>query len=515
MSTTVIEPAQSIRSVAEDDSVYENRTENEHDRVALSANSPDDGGEGSTPAPTPVRNVWAKMDLVVLPVTSMMFFLSSLDRSNIGNARIAGFQAHLGISDEQFSLALTITIIPYTLVNFPTNALQKLLGPRLLLPSMVVLWGAVCAFQGLVRDFTGLITCRFFLGLFEGGLLPGIVLYLSSFYPKRRLQLRIAILFSATSLASAFSGLLAAAIVRMDGAGGKPGWAWLFILEGLFTVLFGFSAFFLLPNAPTSAPFFTEAEKQQIKRELHEDGIVLVNEQDKDYTWTEFGRAFIQPHVILTALSGFFNGATVSGLAYFLPSIVAGLGYSGTTAQLLSVPPFAFTAVLSLVSSFLSDRYAQRGITVISFAALAAIGFSIFLGSSATAARYTSLFLLAAGSYSIAPPLGAWMANNTAPALRRATALALLSTLSNLGSLVSAWLLGALADPPRYTAPAAVLLAFQLAIVLSAGANLAWLAAENGRRARRRAGARAGEGEDGEERDTVGRNDSVWFTYVL
>ncbi len=73
-------------------------------------------------------------------------------------------------------------------------------------------------------------------------------------------------------------------------------------------MLYGFAAFWMLPNAPTSAPFFTEAEKSIIRRTLHDDGIMLVDEHDKDYTWTEFGRAFLQPHVILIALSGFFNG---------------------------------------------------------------------------------------------------------------------------------------------------------------------------------------------------------------
>lgn len=73
-------------------------------------------------------------------------------------------------------------------------------------------------------------------------------------------------------------------------------------------MLYGFAAFFMLPNTPTSARFFTEAEKSIIRRTLHDDGIMLVDEHDKDYTWTEFGRAFLQPHVILIALSGFFNG---------------------------------------------------------------------------------------------------------------------------------------------------------------------------------------------------------------
>ncbi|KAI0670626.1 MFS general substrate transporter [Trametes maxima] len=511
--TTVIEPAESIRSL-DADSVYENRTENEDDRVALAGNVEDVEGEATHVLQE--DTIWAKMDIIVLPVTAMMFFLSSLDRSNIGNARVAGFQDQLGITDEQFSFALTITIIPYTLINFPTNALQKLIGPRLLLPSMVVLWGTVCAFQGLVRDYPGLLACRFFLGLFEGGLLPGIVLYLSSFYPKRKLQLRIALLFSATSLASAFSGLLAAAIVKMDGVGGKPGWAWLFILEGAFTVLFGLVAFSLLPNSPTEALLFSAAEKRAVARALHEDGIVLVNEQDKDYTWSEFWRAFVQPHVVLIALSGFFNGATVSGLAYFLPSIVAGLGYSGTEAQLMSVPPFAVTAVLSVLSSFLADRYARRGLTIIFFATITAIGFSVFLGkkhlptgSFATLTRYGSLFLLVPGSFCIAPPLGAWMSNNTAPTLRRATALALLSAMSNVGSLVSAWLFGAFSRPPRYAGVGAVLLAFQVGILACATGNVVWLRTENGRREKLR-GEVGAEGQGG-----VPRNESIWYTYVL
>ncbi|KAI8998868.1 MFS general substrate transporter [Trametes punicea] len=511
MMSTVIEPAESIRST-DGDSVYENRTEDEHDRARLTGDSPHEAVDECRPPLNSASGVWAKMDLIVLPVVTMMFFLSSLDRSNIGNARVAGFQEQLGLTDEQFSFALTITIIPYTVVNFPTNALQKLIGPRLLLPSMVVLWGTVCAFQGLLRDYPGLLACRFFLGLFEGGLLPGIVLYLSSFYPKRKLQLRISMLFSATSLASAFSGLLAAAIVRMDGVGGKPGWAWLFILEGAFTVLFGFAAFFLLPNAPTSAPFFTEAEKSLIRRALHDDGIILVGEEDKDYTWTEFWRAFVQPHVILIALSGFFNGATVSGLAYFLPSIVAGLGYAGTEAQLMSVPPFAVTAVLSIVSSYLADHYARRGLTIIFFSTIAGIGLSIFLGSYVDVVRYGSLFLLVPGSYCIAPPLGAWMSNNTAPTLRRATALALLSTMSNLGSIVSAWILGALSAPPRYTVATVVLLAFQLGIFGCATGNVLWLSAENRRREKQR--GQAGAEVHGVEA-AAPRNDSIWYTYVL
>ncbi|KAI0312052.1 major facilitator superfamily domain-containing protein [Amylostereum chailletii] len=138
--------------------------------------------------------VWRTMDLAVLPVTTMMFFLSSLDRSNIGNARVAGLQEYLEITNEEFSTALIVTLVSYVLLKFPANIMFKIIGPRLLLRSMAVLWGLACALQGFIHSFIGLAACGFILGLFEGGLLPCLALYLSTFYPRRSLQFRIAII---------------------------------------------------------------------------------------------------------------------------------------------------------------------------------------------------------------------------------------------------------------------------------------------------------------------------------
>ncbi|KAI9066852.1 MFS general substrate transporter [Trametes sanguinea] len=472
---------------------------------------------GSKPAA-----VWTKLDFVVLPVVTMVYFLSSLDRSNVGNARIAGLQKQLHMSDDQYSIALTATLVTYTLIDIPSNLAIKMIGPRWMIPTAVILWGMTCTFQGLVHNYAGLIACRLFLGLFEGGLLPAISLYLASFYPRRRLQLRIAIMFSATSLASAFSGLLAAAILNMEGVGGKPGWAWLFILEGLFTVLFGASCYYLLPDTPTQAPWLSSEEKNTMVLALREDGIISRNEEDASYTLRNCIRTFSQPHVLLVMITGFFNGSTLSGLAYFLPSIVAGLGYSGTSAQLMSVPPFAVAAFLSVITAFLSDRFGRRGLNIIFFATIALIGFAIFYGNAQSCTtpashvdhiRYGSLFLLVPGTYCIGPPLGTWAANNSAPLIRRATALALLPVMTNLGSILSTWLLGAISPAPRYTAATITLLAFQVAIIACATLNLLWLAKENRRKKQERDIVLA----DGEaEHDLVGiGDDCIWFEYVM
>jgi MFS family permease len=156
--------------------------------------------------------------------------LSFIDRVNIGNARVAGLQADLKMSNYQYSLALTMTYIPYIIVEIPASLVLKRVGANILLPTMVILWGLTTALQGFVTSYRGLIAARFFLGLFEGGLLPGITLVMSRFYKRDQIQLRMTLLFTAGSLAGAFSGLLASGILEMNGRAGHKGWQWIFIL---------------------------------------------------------------------------------------------------------------------------------------------------------------------------------------------------------------------------------------------------------------------------------------------
>ena len=148
-----------------------------------------------------------------------------------------------------------------------------------------------------------------------GGLLPGLCLYLASFYPRHALQSRISAFFAAASLTGAFSGLLAAAIVKMNGDGGKEGWAWIFILEGLFTVVFGVASFFLLPQSVESVGFLSAEEKAYVKRVLIDDGTQARNEEDDAISVSEIFKTFTQPQVILVTIAGFFNGSTLYGLA--------------------------------------------------------------------------------------------------------------------------------------------------------------------------------------------------------
>ncbi|KAF9041475.1 major facilitator superfamily domain-containing protein [Panaeolus papilionaceus] len=467
----------------------------------------------SSPGPVhdPVmeRRVWRKLDMWLLPVVTIFYLLNFLDRSNIGNARIAGLQKDLKMTNKQYSIALTVTYVPYIIAELPSNLLLKAVGPNLMLPAMLTAWGIVTTLQGVVKTYHGLLACRFFLGLCEGGVFPGLVLYLSFFYPRQRLQWRISAFFSAASISGAFSGLLAFGIIHMKGIGGRPGWAWIFILEGLFTVLFGALSFFILPGSPATARFFNEKEKAYVMAKLKEDGATGRNDNVDKFSWREVGQAFTLPQVWMLAILFFFAGTILYGMAYFTPSIVAGLGFTNSRAQLMSVPPFAVAFVLNMIAAYISDRYRCRGLTSIVATLFCVIGFGMFLGSTKHKIQYASLFFSIPGTYVAAPTLSTWSANNAAPHTRRATAIAIGFIMTNSGGILATWLLGSLSAAPRYVLATRVLLAFSVVSVAVAALNVYYLSSQNKKKAEIRQRLTIDDEEPG-----LGDR-SAWFEYAL
>jgi len=465
------------------------------------------GGKSPTEDPA-LEKVWRKVDLYVVPVAAMFYLLSFLDRTNFGNARVAGLQKDLKMTNKQYSIALTVTYVPYIFAELPSNLLLKAVGPNRLLPVLLTLWGVVTTSQGAVKTYHGLLACRFFLGLLEGGVFPGLVLYLSTFYPRQKLNWRIAAFFSTASISGAFSGILAYGIIHMDGLGHLHGWAWIFILEGLFTILFGISSFFLLPRSPEDCRFLSETERLYVLQQLQKTGATGEESTDK-FTWKEVGLAFMQPQVQMLAVQFFFSGSLIYGLAYFTPSIVQGLGYTAARAQLFSVPPFAAAFVVSMLLAYISDRYRCRGVILFTCGILSAIGFAMYLGSASFHVKYGSLFFSISGAYSSAPAGATWMANNSAPHTRRATAIAIAFIMTNSGGILVTWLFGTLSPAPLYRKACITMLIFSLLVSLFAGLNLWYLTVQN----RKKAIIRQSKEREDEE---PGLGDkSAWFIYSL
>lgn len=313
----------------------------------------------------------------------------------------------------------------------------------------------------------------------EGGLFPGIVLYLSGFYRRHELQVRVALFFSAAALSGAFSGLLAAAIQQMDGIGSLRGWQWIFCLEGLFTFCFGIFSFFVLPNSPDQVLTFTPEQSARCIERLKLD--IDLSEADHVNSTTILS-IFKSPHIWLQCLSLFGSGACLFGLAYFTPTIVQGLGYNPTLTQLMTVPPFTSAFIVTMVSAYLADRYRQRGLAAIATSFVALAGIIMFYQGRGVAIRYTSLFLLITGVYATAPSLISWVPNNTAAHTRRASAIAMAFIFTNAGGIVSTWIFPQ-KDAPYYTFAAKFILALTIIMIVIVAANLYLLKRLNQRKA--------------------------------
>lgn len=174
-----------------------------------------------------------KMDRFIVPTVMTTYLLCFLDRTNIGNARLFGLEEDLGLVGNQYQIAVAILFVPYVLVEVPSNLILKKFTPSRWIAFITVGWGIASTLTGVVHNFAGLMVCRVFLGLLEGGLFPGLTVYLTMFYTKKEIALRIGYLFVSSALAGACGGLLAYGIGFMDGIAGQSGWRWIFIIEGM------------------------------------------------------------------------------------------------------------------------------------------------------------------------------------------------------------------------------------------------------------------------------------------
>jgi predicted MFS family arabinose efflux permease len=290
--------------------------------------------------------------------------------------------------------------------------------------------------------------------------------------------MRVGFFFSAAALSGAFSGLLAAAIVHMDGLRGMRGWQWIFLLEGLFTICYGFVVAFILPNSPHDFSILSPAEAEHCVRRLEEDGPA---KESGGFKVRALLSAFRSPHILILCIALFVNGTSLFGLANFAPSIVKSMGYEDTKTQLITVPPFAIAFVATMISSYAADRYKARGITAMCTSLLSIAGFAMFLRSSSPAAHYTALCLMITGIYSTSPSLISWMPNNAAASTKRATAVAMAFISSNSGGILSTWTYPE-SDSPEYTLAAKLNLAFSCVTVGLVACEIALLRWKNQRK---------------------------------
>ncbi|KAI0394163.1 major facilitator superfamily domain-containing protein [Xylariaceae sp. FL0594] len=424
-----------------------------------------------------------KVDGYLLPAVGILYLLSFLDRSNIGNAKIEGLLADINTSSDAYLVGLSLYFVGYVLFEVPCNIILKRTSPRVWLPSLTIAWGVVATLTGVVQNQPGFLAARFFLGVTEAGLFPGVTYYFSMWYKRRERQYRVALFFSGAALAGAFGGALAYGIGRLRGVVWVNGWRWIFILEGIATVLVAVAAYKFVHNYPATAKFLNDDERKVIHQRLAADSDATHSEE---FSWAGVKEALRDPKCWLYGLGFHTMSLPLYTLSLFLPTIITNLGYKAATAQLLTVPPYAFAFGTTLGVAILSERLGKRAVFIGGPAVFAAIGYAILLGNTDPVARpgvsYAAVFFAAGGIYPAVALVLSWPTINVSGQTKRATATAMQISIGNVGAVIGTQLYRG-HDGPRFIVGHSFALAYLLANAVVVAILAVMLKRENERRA--------------------------------
>ncbi|KAL1719622.1 major facilitator superfamily domain-containing protein [Schizophyllum commune] len=444
------------------------------------------------------RVLW-KLDLHVLPPLSLLWLANFIDRSNIGNARIAGLEADTHLKDTQFNVVLAGI---YILVELPSNWVMKKFKANRWLPFLVASWGVVTVLTSLAQNYGGLIAIRLAIGFCEGGILPGMVPN-TNFLRDALLNFRSGTSCSCGTIGFALTRwkLIIDVLVSGYSTRSVTGWRWIFILEGIVTILFALGSAFILPADLQSAKFFTDEERAHACTLMVGPSATYPSQNssstgDADKAEVEVAVRPVMEHVIddeeeecfewREVIRGF--NTVLYSYSLFLPTIIAGLGYSGAAAQLHTVPPYVPAAVLTVVVAYISDRFKCRGPCILICLPMPIIGYALAIRATNDYERYAAVFLMAAGIYPSGPCILSILPNNTSGHYKKATTTAMQLAIANAAGFLATFVYTE-DQKPKYIKGHTIALTFvALAWVLIA-ANVCYCLRENkARREGRRQG---------------------------
>ncbi|KAG0235238.1 major facilitator superfamily domain-containing protein [Mortierella sp. GBAus27b] len=427
-----------------------------------------------------VRRLRTKIDWRLLPLVSVLYLCSFLDRVNIGNAKVAGIVQDLGLTPNEFSWALSIFFIGYVLFEVPSNICLKLVGPRRWITFIMIAWGGIMMAMAAAKNAAGLLSARFFLGVAECGLFPGVVYLFSLWYTKNEQALRNGIFFSSATMAGAFGGILAYGIEHMDGVAGLEGWQWIFILEGLPTVLLTIVVYLRLPDFPETATFLTPEERELTIQRLKVDAGPATQ---TDFSWRQCRLAFTDWKVYMHMLIYICHTTCLFSFALFLPSIVVGFHFDPVTTQIMTAPAYAVACIATIYCAFSSDRHKERGFHLASAGATACLGYLLLIATknSSTAARYVCLTITSIGNFSTLPPMVSWFSSNIGGHTKRGVATAAIISFANSGGIFSGQIYRDDDLPNGYVRGHAICAAMQGTMVITT-LTLKWLLTRENRR---------------------------------
>ncbi|KAL1792897.1 hypothetical protein ACET3X_009404 [Alternaria dauci] len=394
-----------------------------------------------------------KLDIRIVPMICWIYLMNFMDRVNIGNARLYELEADLGMNPNtnQFQIAVSILFVTYVLFETPSNLILKRMKPARYLAGLMFLWGLVATFSAFVNNFAALVACRLLLGMFEAGLFPGVILYLSMFYNRRNVSLRQAWFYGTSALAGGLGGVVAYAIGEMDGVGGWNGWRWIILINGIPTVLTAVAVPYVLPNSPETASFLTEEDRRN-----------LVLLRMKEVGQTAAGQELLKEDVMkgvkdwkvyAYAIAQFVGLGMLYSFSVFLPTIINGLGggWNRQVVQALTIPVYCAGFITYVAGAYYSDKTQNRGLFCIAGLAVSMIGYIFLIANKGLGLSFAGCFIVALGLWVATGIAFSWIGVNNPRYGKRAFASGMQITIGNCSGVVAPFLYSA-EDAPEFTA---------------------------------------------------------------
>ncbi|OWY28454.1 MFS transporter [Herbaspirillum robiniae] len=390
------------------------------------------------------RVVWR-----IVPCVTLIWFLAWIDRVNVGFAKLT-MMSDLQWSDAIYGAGAGIFFIGYFLFEVPSNMLLQKIGARKTITRITIGWGIICVAMAWVQTPGQFYFLRFLMGAFEAGLQPGVILYLTYWLPAHRRGKALGVFVSASAISLVVGSPLAAYIMELSqGAFGMKGWQWLFIVEGIPSVLMGIAAFFILTDLPAKAKWLSEREKQHIAAEMADEDRKLGPREHSFFASLRSGRIWVLIAVFFCIIAG---NAT---LVYYGPSLVKEVGFTDIkTLGWIMGGIYACGWGGMVLNGWLSDRRQEARMHTAVAAAIGAVGLLLaayFVGEKNAAGVIASLALSSAGTMGAIPIFwqlpGQYLSGSAI-----AIGLAVINSVANLSGYFSPQLLGYLkTNTGRYT----------------------------------------------------------------
>jgi MFS family permease len=385
-------------------------------------------------------DVFRKIALRLVPFLFLCYLAAYLDRVNVGFAKLQ-MQSELSFSETVYGFGAGIFFLGYVLFEVPSNIILHKVGARLWLARVMVTWAFISAGMVFVRSPTAFYTMRFLLGAAEAGFIPGVLVYLTYWFPAGRRGRIMALFLTAIPMASVFGGPLSGWVLSaVSGTYGYSGWQWLFLIEAVPSLVFGVAILFYLDNRVEEAKWLDPDEKHTVAR-------IISNEEDEKEGMSELKHAFITPRVWLLAAAYFCIASGIYIVSFWVPTIIKQTGVKDplTIGFLTAIPYIAAVIAMVTVCSH-GDRTKERRWHTAAPAAVCAIGLLLTAGATgSTLIALIGLTLAAAGASTAQASFWTLPATFLGGAAA-AAGIALVNSVGNIAGFASTYLVGWLAD---------------------------------------------------------------------